>query len=446
MRKIIYLLTVAAMLNTYAANPAAEKKSKAPTTEAKPKKPAAKKAAPKTKTVPKKKPKEDTAKEKARLLKQEKISKKAIVIIKGKSGSGTGFVTKFCGKKVIITNNHVVKGNGKLTFLTQSGRELKVKNLFIPRDRDLAIFELEDKSITPLQICTNVGDLKSSTKVVVYGNSLGASVITTVKGTLQGTGPRDIETDAGFVEGNSGSPIIDLSTGKVIGVATYATFRSSWTTYGTKFKIRRFGTRIDNINWDDFQIYDKKKYQQDIVTLEKLENSVRIAYAFFKHFEPYFYFGGKALDEFDANLRDKILPLHCTIDKDLKDIPEMKPVYRQWNRVYKSNEDRLKGARHCEMTRRGANPFKGGPSFKPSKTPDIKTDLRIMMDFRTNYFCMKYTIPRLIANGRKQVEKKPFHYEYFKREGEKLLEIESKLSKDYKKMMKNLTIIYKAKK
>ena len=445
MRKIIYLLTVAAMLNTYAAPPTAEKKSKAPTTEAKPKKPAAKKAVPKTKTVPKKTPKEDTAaKAKARLLKQEKISKKAIVIIKGKSSSGTGFVTKFCGKKVIITNNHVVKGNGKLTFLTQSGRELKVKNLFIPRDRDLAIFELEDKSITPLQICTNVGDLKSSTKVVVYGNSLGASVITTVKGTLQGTGPRYIETDAGFVEGNSGSPIIDLSTGKVIGVATYATFRSSWTTYGTKFKIRRFGTRIDNINWDDFQIYDKKKYQQDIDTLKKLRNSVIIAYQTLNHFERYY---GKEPDELDGNLRNKIIHLHCRIkNEDLKKIPEFKLVYQQWNRVYKSNEDRLESARHCEMTRRGANPFKGGPSFKSSKAPDIKTDLRFMLDFRTNYFCMKYTIPRLIANGRKQLKKKPFHYEYFKREGEKLLEVESKLSKDYKKMMKNLTIIYNAQK
>jgi len=445
MKTLFYLLISATLINAYAVKPEAPKAKTAP------KKTETKKAVPKAKTVPKKsttktKTDDSAAKEKARLLALEKISKKAIVIIKGKSGSGTGFVTIFQGKKVIITNNHVIKGNDRLTFLTQSGKELKVKHLFIPKDRDLAIFELDDKSITPLQIEPKVDNLKSSTKVVVYGNSLGASVITTVKGILQGIGPRDIETNAGFVNGNSGSPIIDLSTGKVIGVATYATYRSSWTTYGTKFKIRRFGTRIDNITWDDFQKYNKKRYKQDIYMLEKLENSVRIAYAFLQHFKPYFYFNGKELDEFDNKLRDKILPLHCTIDKNLKDIPEMKSVYRQWNRVYKSNMERIESKRQCEMTRRGSNPFEGGPSLKPSKTTGIKTDLRLMMDFRTNYMCMRYTIPRLIANGRKRLTKKPLHYEFFKRKGEKLLDIEAKLTKDYKKMMKNLTIIYKAKK
>lgn len=445
MKTLFYLLISATLVNAYAVKPEAPKTD--PKAKTAPKKTETKKAEPKAKAVPKKsavKSKTDasTEKEKARLLELEKISKKAIVIIKGKSGSGTGFVTIFKGKKVIITNNHVIKGNDKLTFLTQSGKELKVKHLFIPKDRDLAIFELEDNSITPLQICTKVDELKSSTQVVVYGNSLGASVITTVKGTLQGTGPRDIETNAGFVNGNSGSPIIDLSTGKVIGVATYMTYRSSWTTYGTKFKIRRFGTRIDNITWDDFQKYNKKRYKQDIYMLEKLENSVRIAYAFLKYFNRYY---GEEPDEFGAKLREKIRPLHCRMDKDMRDIPELKLVYRSWNLKFKSNQDRLESAIRSQNTRR-QQPKK---SFKFSAFNDdrkIQTDVHLLLDFYTNYMCMKHTIPRLIANGRKRLKKKPLHYEFFKRKGEKLLEIEAKLTKDYKKMMKNLTIIYKAKK
>jgi len=442
MKTLFYLLISATLVNAYAVKPEAPKTD--PKAKTAPKKTETKKAIPKTKAVPKKsatksKTDDSTEKEKARLLELEKISKKAIVIIKGKSGSGTGFITIFQGKKVIITNNHVIKGNDRLTFLTQSGKELKVKHLFIPKDRDLAIFELDDKSITPLQIESKVGELKSSTQVVVYGNSLGASVITTVKGTLQGTGPRDIETNAGFVNGNSGSPIIDLSTGKVIGVATYMTYRSSWTTYGTKFKIRRFGTRIDNITWDDFQKYNKKKYNQDIYMLEKLENSVRIAYVFLKYFNRYY---KEEPDEFASKLRKKILPLHCRMDKDMRDIPELKLVYHSWNLKFKDNQDRL------EASRRNYSPI-SKKSYKTSAFNNykkIQTDVHLIIDFRTNYICMKYTIPRLIANGRKRLTKKPLHYEFFKRKGEKLLDIEAKLTKDYKKMMKNLTIIYKAKK
>lgn len=444
MKTLFYLLISATLVNAYAV------KSEAPKTEVKPKatpKTAAKKAVPKAKTVAKmkvtkSKTDDSAAKEKARLLELEKISKKAIVIIKGTSGSGTGFVTIFQGKKVIITNLHVIKGNDKLTFLTQSGKELKVKHLFIPKDRDLAIFELDDKSITPLQIEPKVGELKSSTQVVVYGNSHGASIVTTVKGILQGTGPTKIETNAGFVKGNSGSPIIDLSTGKVVGVATEGTRHTHWTDYGTKFKVRRFGTRIDNITWDDFQKFNKKKYKQDIYMLEKLENSVRIAYAFLKYFNRYY---GEEPDEFATMLRDKIRPLHCRMDKSLRDIPELKIVYRSWNLKFKDNQDRLKSAIISKANSKAVSK----KSFKSSafnNHKEIQTDVHLSMDFHTNYICMKYTIPRLIANGRKQLKKKSFHYEYFKRIGEKLLEKEEKATKDYKKMMKNLTIIYKAKK
>ena len=57
--------------------------------------------------------------------------------------------------------------------------------------------------------------------VVVLGNAEGGGVINTIKGKIVGVGPNLVEVDAAFVPGNSGSPIIHLKTGKVIGVATY---------------------------------------------------------------------------------------------------------------------------------------------------------------------------------------------------------------------------------
>jgi hypothetical protein len=67
--------------------------------------------------------------------------------------------------------------------------------------------------------------------------------------------------DALFVPGNSGSPIIHLKTGKVIGVATYALIRRYDATTMRAAQtpvVRRFGYRLDSVtawqpvNWNSF--------------------------------------------------------------------------------------------------------------------------------------------------------------------------------------------------
>ena len=52
----------------------------------------------------------------------------------------------------------------------------------------------------------------------------GGGVINTIISQLTGIGSNLVESDAQFVHGNSGSPIIDVKNGKVIGVATYLTY------------------------------------------------------------------------------------------------------------------------------------------------------------------------------------------------------------------------------
>jgi hypothetical protein len=80
--------------------------------------------------------------------------------------------------------------------------------------------------------------------------------------------------DAPFQPGNSGSPIIHLKTGKVIGVATYLTIKKYDAATKEVLKapvIRRFGYRLDSVktwqpvNWPAF-------YSQaaEMETIEKL--------------------------------------------------------------------------------------------------------------------------------------------------------------------------------
>jgi hypothetical protein len=100
----------------------------------------------------------------------------------------------------------------------------------------------------------------------VYGNSQGSGLITKLDGHVLSIGPTEIEVDIDFVQGNSGSPIINRD-GYVMGIATYATksMNYDWITEGTRFeKARRFGTRLDiPIAWN--KVSPKALYQQTLL-------------------------------------------------------------------------------------------------------------------------------------------------------------------------------------
>jgi len=88
---------------------------------------------------------------------------------------------------------------------------------------------------------------------MVLGNSAGAEVATELHGVVKGIGPRKIEVDAEFVSGNSGSPVIHVRTGQVIGIATEVLVPVlDAITQDSPFRnLRRFAYRIDVIDkWD----------------------------------------------------------------------------------------------------------------------------------------------------------------------------------------------------
>lgn len=192
----------------------------------------------------------------------------SIVIIEGDLGVGTGFICVFGGKKVVISNVHVLNGNSEVHLrLVSSGKEIEYTKIWVCPTRDVAIYELEDPDIGPALSIYDISGkkLNNDERIVVFGNSAGGGVATTLRGKIQGLGPDEIEVQADFVSGNSGSPIIAYDYGQVIGMATYATKRDakSWTTENTRFAggtVRRFGVRLDNLSWSDFEKVDFRQY------------------------------------------------------------------------------------------------------------------------------------------------------------------------------------------
>jgi len=169
------------------------------------------------------------------------------VVIEGASGTGSASIVNMQGKAVIITNAHVVSGNSALRFRRLDGTEVKPEKIGISTQCDLAMAS-QSQLRGGLPMAEDVSkEVAVGDDVIVLGNSQGSGVVTEIPGKVLGIGPELVEVDAKFVEGNSGSPIVQTKTGKVIAIATFVTLRnSSMIDKDSPFNgIRRFGYRLD---------------------------------------------------------------------------------------------------------------------------------------------------------------------------------------------------------
>ena len=178
----------------------------------------------------------------------EEVKDKLVVIVCGEK-AGSGFVVRDGGRPYLFTNAHVVR-KGAVIAQRLDGTRLRLG----PRDdavgRDMVRFALEDESVPAFDLAAGVPDIGDP--VVVLGNSDGRGVVTEIRGKVIGVGPREIEVDAAFVIGNSGSPVLDRN-GRVIGIATYlrdCRNDEDWSKANTRFNgIRRFALRLLGTRW-----------------------------------------------------------------------------------------------------------------------------------------------------------------------------------------------------
>lgn len=177
--------------------------------------------------------------------------KNCLAIIKAGDGAGTGFLVKLDGKVWLVTNEHVLRGGAPFSATLPDGRSLKFSpTIEVAANRDLARLLVEG-DYEALEWFPEPA--KRNQKVYVYGNSDGSGVLTDLDGRVLGVGSDRIEVNVSFIQGNSGSAVLD-SKGRVLAVATYATLRvepGNWIKTGTRFeKVRRFGVRLNGVKWE----------------------------------------------------------------------------------------------------------------------------------------------------------------------------------------------------
>ncbi len=209
----------------------------------------------------------------------------ALVFVTGSDAAGSGFFAKIGGGTFLVTNVHVAAGIRDAAFRTMDGSPVQGGAASMAVGEDIFCMAIPSSdSAGAFEIMQNVdANAAIGDDVVVLGNAEGAGVVNTITGKIVGIGPNLVEVNAPFVPGNSGSPIIDLKTGTVVGVATYLVTNQYDLSTNQRLKqpvVRRFGYRLDSIKkWQP--VYMPAFYSQ-AATMDSIENLTDDLYAFFQ--------------------------------------------------------------------------------------------------------------------------------------------------------------------
>lgn len=147
--------------------------------------------------------------------------------------AGTGMIISANG--YILTNKHIISsGSSSVSVQMTDGKQYTAQVIAQDPNNDLAILKINATNLTPVRL----GDSSSAVlgqPVIAIGNTLGQFQNTVTQGIISGLNRSILagnsvyyqesltgllQTDAAINPGNSGGPIVDQSSGTVIGIST----------------------------------------------------------------------------------------------------------------------------------------------------------------------------------------------------------------------------------
>jgi serine protease Do len=152
-------------------------------------------------------------------------------------GAGTGMIVSSNG--YILTNNHVlpVDDQGQITVTTDTGKQYNASGIGTDSAKDLALLKINATGLPTVPLGDS-SQVQVGDGVVAIGNALGQYSDTFDQGIISGlNGPVTatdesgfsseqlsglLQTDALINPGDSGGPLIDATTGTVVGMDTAA--------------------------------------------------------------------------------------------------------------------------------------------------------------------------------------------------------------------------------
>jgi serine protease Do len=136
--------------------------------------------------------------------------------------TGTGFYLK--GPNLIITNEHVIRGNQEVVVNGHNLPKKLVRVIFADPKHDLAFLEVPDTYEIPEVKLAENGGTQQGDPVIAIGHPFGFKFSATqgiISNTMHKMGDITyLQHDAALNPGNSGGPLVNMQ-GDVIGVNTF---------------------------------------------------------------------------------------------------------------------------------------------------------------------------------------------------------------------------------
>ncbi len=147
-------------------------------------------------------------------------------------GEGMGSGVIIDEKGIILTNNHVVAGGGKIIVRLHDGREFTAVEVKTDPKTDMAVVRIEGAGALKAATLANSDNVQIGDWVLAVGAPFGLKETVTagiISAKSRGIGISEredyLQTDAAINPGNSGGPLVNLK-GEVVGINTAISSRS----------------------------------------------------------------------------------------------------------------------------------------------------------------------------------------------------------------------------
>lgn len=145
----------------------------------------------------------------------------SVVTIKTNFGLGSGFLISNNGH--ILTNDHVINSAEKIEVIFENGFSFEASIIRTNEVKDVALIKIGGSGFKPLPVSSAADYPATGSEVIAIGTPENIKLGQTVtKGIISGKREIDesifLQTDVAINSGNSGGPLINSTTGEVIGI------------------------------------------------------------------------------------------------------------------------------------------------------------------------------------------------------------------------------------
>ena len=208
----------------------------------------------------------------------------AIVAIKGDYAQGSGFLMRSANGTFVVTHLHLLAASPNVKLFTRTGAAITVLGLKGSKDRDLALFSIQDNHYAYLPAPPDTAtDIQAGDQLIIPDIGTVGDTLAGKTGHLIGMNPERIDFDNPMGLGSAGAPVILVKSGAVLGIVTTQKqvdvsqpLAQAWTgnpAPGSSAIIPYYGLRLPAAS--AWETYDAERFLEETLFLRQFHENTR---------------------------------------------------------------------------------------------------------------------------------------------------------------------------